>query len=384
MKKTLVSLAAVAALTTGAMAADKGVDLTVTGQAVAYYETKATDAAGDDGLTSKANSNFSTAVQLNVGGDLGNGFTLGSQVSYLDDLGFDNQFTVGDKQEIGTTSTTTDELALTQINVTKKIGNTSVKLGRQELAKSVSPLAFSEGWNVLKNTFDAAVVVNTDLPDTTLVGAYVGGANSSVALDTIAQVDVAMLTVVNKSLPMTAVTGTYYNTNSDTRLWLDAKVAGKDLPLGLSVGLQYGSFSSDAAGSEDTSALGVKVALKPMSNVTVKAAYSSVDEGTIAAQNIAAIKTPLHTQMIYNQNFIKSDADAIVVGGSYNMGDAGKIIANYCMSTYNASTTENEYTELDLIYKVKSGGVTYWASAMLRDIDGFADNKVRLWARLGF
>jgi len=39
MKKTLVSLAAVAALTTGAMAADKGIDIVTTGQAVVYYQT---------------------------------------------------------------------------------------------------------------------------------------------------------------------------------------------------------------------------------------------------------------------------------------------------------------------------------------------------------
>ena len=66
---------------------------------------------------------------------------------------------------------------ISQAYLTYGIGNTSIKVGRQELPKSLSPFAFSEGWNVFKNTFEAALVVNTDIPDTTLVGAYVNRAN---------------------------------------------------------------------------------------------------------------------------------------------------------------------------------------------------------------
>ena len=66
---------------------------------------------------------------------------------------------------------------VSQVYLTYGIGNTSFKIGRQELPKSLSPFAFSEGWNVFKNTFEAALVVNTDLPDTVLVGAYVNRAN---------------------------------------------------------------------------------------------------------------------------------------------------------------------------------------------------------------
>ena len=52
-----------------------------------------------------------------------------------------------------------------------------LKLVVNTLPKSLSPFAFSEGWNVFKNTFEAALVVNTDLPDTTLVYAYVTRSN---------------------------------------------------------------------------------------------------------------------------------------------------------------------------------------------------------------
>ncbi len=40
-----------------------------------------------------------------------------------------------------------------------------------------TPLAFTEKWNIVNNTFEAAVALNNDIPDTTLVGAWVGKHN---------------------------------------------------------------------------------------------------------------------------------------------------------------------------------------------------------------
>ena len=91
MKKTLISVAAIAALTTGAMAADKGVDLVTTGQTVLYYETFAKDTTGDAGMFSQTNSNANIGVQLNVGGDIGNNFTLGTQVSWIGTNGLEKK-----------------------------------------------------------------------------------------------------------------------------------------------------------------------------------------------------------------------------------------------------------------------------------------------------
>jgi hypothetical protein len=101
--------------------------------------------------------------------------------------------------------------------------------------------------------------------------------------------------------------------------------------------------------------------------------------------------------MIYNQNAIARDADTFVIKGVYNTGDYGKIIAQYGMTMAgdtNNINGENDYNELDLIYKVKAGGVTYWASAMIINTDeegGIigapgADNtaKLRLWGRYNF
>ncbi len=51
-----------------------------------------------------------------------------------------------------------------------QFGKTTVKVGRQQLD---TPLAASDDARMIPNLFEAAVVINTDLPDTTLIGAYV-------------------------------------------------------------------------------------------------------------------------------------------------------------------------------------------------------------------
>ena len=143
MKKTIVSLAAAAALTTGAFAADKGIDIVTTGQAVAYYQTSKTDAANGGSLLSSDNSSANVGIQLNLAADLKNNFSFGSQLTYLGTAGLERTVVDGTRQGAivlggSTEDTTTNDISLTKIFVAKKIANTTVKLGRQELPKSLS------------------------------------------------------------------------------------------------------------------------------------------------------------------------------------------------------------------------------------------------------
>lgn len=59
---------------------------------------------------------------------------------------------------------------LGQAYVQGKFGNTTVKIGRQQLD---TPLAGSDDARMLPNLFEAALIMNTDLPGTTLIGAHV-------------------------------------------------------------------------------------------------------------------------------------------------------------------------------------------------------------------
>jgi len=427
MKKTLVSLAAVAAMTTGAMAADKGIDIKTTGQAVIYYQT--TENNGDDfnpytpksQLFDKDSAVANVGVQLNLDADLKNNFTFGSQFTYLGTAGLEKNLVSGVVQQADPTPTqggsTTSEIALTKIFVAKKIGNSTIKIGRQELPKSLSPLAFSESWSVFKNTFDAILAVNTDIPDTTIVGAYVAGGTGMGDLGTATDMGVVtddagtadmdgtayLLTVQNKSIPMTAITASYYDmakiganvsgnagiTVGATALWADVTIAGKDMPLGLKIGGQYGSIMPDASLGgvptfSDTTAYGVKVGLAPSDAFSICLAYTSVDgddnKVNVAVKNVGTgIKTPLYTQMIGNQDAIALDGNTIMLKMAFGMGDSGTIIAQGAMTdagksnlnTYTDATgiaQGNDFTEWELIYKVKAGGINWLAAYIDRSL----------------
>ncbi|MFT7003907.1 MAG: hypothetical protein ACJAWW_001259 [Sulfurimonas sp.] len=428
MKKTLISIAAASLIVTSAMAADKGIDITTTGQAVIYYETESTNATdGAELFGSKSGVDKSVAnvgLQLNLDADLKNGFTFGSQLTYLGTAGLEKNLVVGAKQDTtqSTTSETDSQIMMTKLFVAKKIENTTVKLGRQELPMSLAPFTYTEGWSVFKNTFDAVLAVNTDIPDTTLVGAYVSQGNSVAAgsFDTMSDFEAHttvgdvyvtgaayMLTVQNKSLPMTTITASYYDvakldTNASgsganegaSIVWIDAKIADKSLPMGLTIGLQGGTLMTETSALDDTTAFGAKVDFKPMDALTLGLAYSSVDDGDVAMRNIApgAQASPLYTQIAKNVDAISLDADTFLVKAAYNTGDYGTVIARATQTSAgdnNQYGAKNDYTDIEFLYIIKSGGVKYLASYMIKSwedkVSGSDDNNVvRFWARYNF
>ena len=389
MKITNLSLAAIAAV--GMMSvASADVDVKVGGQAVLYYQT--TESGGDTDYFDQGNSKANAGLQLNINADLGNDFGLGLQGTALGTLGLENNLVSATMQ---TADGSLNGAALTKAYVTKKLGNTTIKAGRQELPKSLSPLAFSEGWNVFKNTFDAAVVINSDIPDTTLVGAYVSKSNRHANLGsfdnlTANTVPVGkgayMLTVANKSVKQMPVTLTYYDLElsngleAASAIWADVQI---DAGLPVKFGLQGGQIMPEN-NLEDTTALGVKVTGKA-GPVDLKLAYTTVDDGTVSVQNVGTgVKTPLYTQMIANQGAISNNADTVVLQAKGAVGP-GTLIAQYDMTQTNTGP-DNDFNELDVIYKFKALGTTMLAAYVNKDSDAMKDpvNIIRFWTRYNF
>jgi len=378
--------------------ASADVDLKVGGQGVIYYQTM--DKGGDADLFDHAgNSRANAGLQLNLEADLGNDFGFGYQETFLGSLGLEKNL-VGNTMQTAEKDTLNAH-AMTKLYITKKLSNTTLKLGKQELPKSLSPLAFSEGWNVFKNTFDAAVVINSDIPDTTLVGAYVAKSNgtggNTVGLINLGQFnDMAggalpsgayMLTVANKSLKQVPITLSYYSLpdvaggEEGSAIWADVQV---DAGIPVKFGLQGGQIAPEN-NMKDTTAMGAKITGKA-GPVSLNLAYSTVDDGTLSVQNVGTgIKTPLYTQMILNQNHIAHDADTFLVKGVVPVGP-GKLIAQYGATTDN-SDAGTDYNELDVIYKFKALGTTMLAAYIMSDHDVNGqdpNNVIRLWTRYNF
>ncbi len=385
------------------------------GQAVVYYQTVENAdflGTGDAGLFNQTSSLANAGIQLRaVNSDLFYGVGAGVEVSGLATLGLENDVVSNVMQNVGRADLRGGWIS--QAYLTYGIGNTSIKLGRQELPKALSPFAFSEGWNVFKNTFDAALIVNTDISDTTLVGAWVEGNNhngvgagTDMANFTKANggAGIYMLTAQNKSVEALTLTGTYYygaSTDSVTTfgedlniLWADASYGGFE---GFTVAGQIGTVMNDDftvangfANDDDTLAWGVKAGGN-YDMFSLAAIYTSVDDSGFGVFNVGGVKTPLYSQLILNQNFIRFDSDTFVAkAGVKALG--GKFGAAYNYSTFNASTTEDAYQEFDLTYKTKvfNDSTTLFAGYIYQDVDvdvldaDWDQSVIRFWGRYNF
>jgi hypothetical protein len=364
------------------------------GQAVVYYQTR-DNATNDifDQETAKADA----GIQLRaVNKDVFAGIGAGVEVSGLSTLNLENGVVSDGMQGVGDgdVDDLTDGGWISQAYLTYGVNNTSFKAGRQELPKSLSPFAFSEGWNVFKNTFDALLIVNTDIQDTTLVYAWVYGGNVN-GLGTAANMSdfnklndhdgVHMLTAQNKSFEGLTLTGSWYYgndmgiTDDVNILWGDAKFAVS----GLNVALQGGSVMSDAY-LNDTVAFGAKIG-GSIDSINLSLAYSNVDDGDAGVFNVGGVKTPLYTQMILNQGAIASDNDTIVARAS-TKALGGTLALAYDYTTDNSSL-DNDYQELDLTYKTKvfNDSTTVFAGYVYTDTDNAdSQNMIRVWGRYNF
>jgi len=370
------------------------------GSAVAYTQT--VDNSGNSSLFDSANTYSAVGVQLSaVNADLFAGIGAGVEVSAIkssSDAGF---YTGGGNA--GTTSG-----GFTQAYLTYGIGATSVKLGRQLLPKGLSPFAYSEGWQVFKNSFDAALVVNSSIPNTTLVYAAVVNSNRSIndyandaAFTKInANGDVVhMITAQNKSISNLTLTGSYYYAPDMVANGADANIVWGDAKYNagsFNVAVQGGQISPDTLDS--TSAFGAKLGAK-FGMFTAMAAYSSVGDGALGISNFGTgIKSPLYTQMVLNNvgqyhaapgsDFLKVGATAKVLGGT--------VKAFYGAGTNDSAADKGDYTEFDLMYVTKlTENIKVFGAYVYTDDSAYtqatatgarpaANNFVRFWARYSF
>ncbi|OYZ57344.1 MAG: hypothetical protein B7Y17_06435, partial [Sulfuricurvum sp. 24-42-5] len=172
MKLVKMSLACAMLMSASAFAID---NLKVTGNLELYYNTDNLDGQGKDGLFDRETSIGDTALRLNVTGDIMENLSFGIGGDIVSTLGLEREIVTGSWANRDKTGNKIDDAVwIGELWMEGKVAKTTAKVGRMELD---TPFIFSEKWSVVPNTFTAAVLTNTDIADTTLIGAYVGQGN---------------------------------------------------------------------------------------------------------------------------------------------------------------------------------------------------------------
>jgi hypothetical protein len=335
-------------------------------------------------------------LTLGVSADVGEGFTLGAELQGVSTLGLENNLVSNTMwgSRVGATAgilgTSTDSGALnawnaSQAYIAKTFGNTTVKIGRQELD---TPLAFTEKWNLGKNTFESAVLVNSDLPNTTLVAAFVGNHNGGGA-NAVNYGGFARTAVFDDGaggtgftqfgLPAYLSDGTrvhadasgayafgavvtpmdnltaqvwYYDVVSQAKaFWLQADM--KNIADMVTVGAQYSQVNPDNADLDTSSIWAVKASAN-INDINVFAAYSDADEDGVAG--FSNIATGDKTKIYTGTGSIYMDGVVTAPGTStYKVGASVKAAGVKFAASYTDASDMNNAGDMNA-WDVKASG----------------------------
>jgi len=390
MKLVKMSLAAAVLLGASAFAID---NVKVSGDAKLFYNT---NDSGTLSLFDKDNSYADTALRLGVTGDLLKGVSFGVTGYALSTLGLENNLVSNVWEGTGA-----DQSKIGEMWLAGTMGKTTVKVGRMELD---TPLAFSEKWSIIPNTFDAAVLINQDLPDTTLVGAWVGKSNGSattgdeyvvmapsLAFSSFYQGAYAAA-VVNNSFKPATVQAWYYDVQHVANAyWLQADI-NCQLVKGLTIGAQYADIDLKNS-SADSSAYALKAGYEGIQNLKVSAAYSDADkDGALNVANIAVTNTTsqskLYTEAWWNYGYVgAAGAESFNVTAEYNAGFA-KVGAYYTDVSNEIAASTHEMTELTVTASKSFGPLDTTLAYVSTDADdqnnGSQYNSVQAYLTLNF
>ncbi len=405
MKFTKMSLVAALLVGSSAFAIE---NTKVTGDVNVYYNTidKANSglAKGNGGFFEAQNSAADIGLNLNLTTDLFKSDALsisaGAGYTVLATLGLENTLVgnvwggahtakAGTGAGTGTGASYGQALGGASVNnaawmneawMAISAGKSIIKVGRMELD---TPLAFTEKWSIEKNTFDAAVLINQDIPNTTLVGAFVGNGNgtetlgynpkkptvnplinaqSNVQTSNLAVGPVvngngdfttygtdgafAMGVINNSWKPLTAQAWYYDVVRVASAYWLQA-----DLNMdGILVGGQYCGMSAASAGATEDTVAAAMVGYNMKDTVVAKLAYSQVStSGSIGyagfntATNVGTAQSKLYTEAWWSYGEVtKSGAKTITlsVEAPTSVADLGLYVTNVSQNAKNTDLTE--------------------------------------------
>ncbi len=401
MKLLKMSLAAAMLMGASAFAID---NVKVSGDAKLYYGT---DDANDANLFSKEGAYGQAALGLGLTADLVKGVSAGAHLTALSTLGLQGQL-VNNVWE--STNGLDDYYWFDEAWMAGTIGKTTMKVGRMALD---TPLVFTETWSIAKNTFEAAVLLNQDLPDTTLVAAYVGGTNGRSILAAAPAVGVANVVgpvnangttnfgqfyqgayafgLVNNSWkPLTFQAWYYDATRVIQAYWLQADLNFE----GILVGGQYtGQEVQDATvpGADSQSAFAGMIGYEMKDLLTIKGSYSSTDDKgpiNVGGNLIASGQSKLYTEAWWNYGYITQlDTTAYNITLTADLSGWG-LGLYYTAADQSSDAGDNDMTEFTFTVDKSFGPLDTTLAYIMTDAEdqnnGDSYNAVQAYLTLNF
>ncbi len=379
MKLTKLSLVAALLIGSSAFAIE---NTKVSGDAKLFYLTDDSGA----GLFNKDTAYGQAALGLGLSTDLSDTVKGNAHLTALSTLGLEGQL-VDNVWE--STNGVDDSFWFDTANISIDMAKTNLSVGRMTLD---TPLVWTETWSIAYNTFEAAVIANTDLPDTTLVAAYVGGSNGAIENGNPGWVVANMNTAgntnfsqfyqgayvagaLNNSWKPLNVQAWYYNATSTLNAyWVQA-----DLDIsGIQFGAQYmGGTIDGAAGASDVdmSAYAVKVGYEMKDTFSIAASFSQTGKDSAASKNLSgAGYSKLYTESWWTAIAGEKDMQTMNLTVSSPVNGAVDLAA-YIVSAKDDTATKNEFFETTLEASKSFGDLDAMLVYVYTDADDATTNN---------
>lgn len=363
----------------------------VSGNAKLFYGTQSDTTTGAADIFDKEASYADFGVSLGVTADIIENVTAGATFQVMSTLGMQDSIADDPWSSSHTGSNGSLETTewISEAWLAGTYGKTTATVGRQMLE---TPLVFSETWSVEANTFEAGVLVNEDIPDTTLIGMWVGKSNgfasdpsapvngsitsSGAQFNTFGTDGAFIIGATNNSFkPVTAQAWYYDMPNTAEAIW-----AQVDMDMeGVLAGAQYTTIDRTGEADEDT-AYGLMLGYAMKDSVTIKAAYSSVDDkGSAGGEGVGNMATTgqnagqassLYTEMWWWFNTVSATgADSWNVSVEGSVSDTDLFLGYYSSESDTVEVDEIAFTAS------RSYGDLDTSIALIHDMFGDTTNE---------
>ncbi len=358
MKFTKLSL-----ITLLAISSVYATESSISGDAKVFYGT---DDIGEHDMFDKGASYGDASVSIDYSKNINDNLSLNAGLTGISTLGLENTL-VSDVWAKAGESGIEDTIWVDVANLTAKFGKTTAILGRQKLD---TPLAFTETWNIVENTFDAFTFINGDIPKTQIIASAVTRANGMSNFTdwqggmTDLGDGIYAAGLVTKLIPQTTLQAWYYEGNglvNSKKTWVqaDANVAG-----GVSVGAQFANDDKDAQ------FMAGKIGFDK-DKLSAYVAFSQADDkGKVDFTNFGGFGgSKAYTEAWWNFGYVtRPDATTVAGGASYDFGSV-KLGAQY--TTVDSGALNDDMDELTITADTKIKGI----DISFAFINTTADNK---------